>query len=66
MRRGMWILAWLLVLVWQGAPAEALEPGDEAPEFLLQGSDGKAYSLAGFAGMRGIVLAWFPKAFTPG
>ncbi len=64
MRRGLWILA--LLLVWHAAPAGALEPGDKAPEFLLNGSDGKAYSLAGFAGTRGLVLAWFPKAFTPG
>ena len=38
----------------------------KAPDFKLQGSDGKTYSLADFAGKRGFVLAWFPKAFTSG
>ena len=44
----------------------ALEVGQKAPDFSLAGSDGKTYRLADFAGKRGFVLAWFPKAFTPG
>jgi peroxiredoxin Q/BCP len=47
------------------APASAVEIGQKAPDFTLQGSDGKAYRLADFAG-KGVVLAWFPKAFTSG
>jgi peroxiredoxin Q/BCP len=46
--------------------AEPLEVGDEAPSFTLQGSDGRSYSLSQFVGERGVVLAWFPQAFTPG
>lgn len=46
--------------------AGALEVGDKAPDFLLQGSDGKTYALSQFVGKGGVVLAWFPKAFTPG
>jgi len=46
--------------------AVALEVGQRAPDFKLQGSDGKTYALADFAGKRGFVLAWFPKAFTGG
>ena len=34
--------------------------------FLLMGSDARAHSLAEHAGDRGVVLAWFPKAFTGG
>ena len=37
-----------------------------APEFSLRGSDGRTYTLSQFVGERGVVLAWFPKAFTPG
>ena len=48
------------------ARAEELAPGAKAPEFALQGSDGRTYRLADFAGKQGVVLAWFPKAFTPG
>ena len=48
------------------AGAEDLEPGARAPEFELVGSDGKTYTLSQFVGKRGVVLAWFPKAFTPG
>lgn len=49
-----------------GARAGELKVGDKAPPFRLEGSDGKTYSLNDFKGKRGIVLAWFPKAFTPG
>lgn len=58
-------LAFGLAFLFTGA-AQALEVGDKAPDFTLQGSDGKTYRLADFAGKRGFVLAWFPKAFTPG
>jgi len=46
--------------------AEELKPGDAAPDFSLTGSDGKTYRLADFKGKQAVVLAWFPKAFTPG
>ena len=48
------------------AAAADLEVGSAAPAFTLQGSDGKSYTLAQFAGKEGVVLAWFPKAFTGG
>jgi thioredoxin-dependent peroxiredoxin len=46
--------------------AAELKPGDAAPDFKLPGTDGKTYSLADFRGKQAVVLAWFPKAFTPG
>lgn len=46
--------------------AAELKAGDKAPNFSLVGSDGKTYNLADFAGKQTVVLAWFPKAFTPG
>ena len=46
--------------------AAEVKPGDEAPDFSLAGSDGKTYKLADFRGKQAVVLAWFPKAFTPG
>jgi peroxiredoxin Q/BCP len=55
----------LLLAVAQAAGAD-LAPGDRAPDFTLQGSDGRTYRLSQFVGKRGVVLAWFPKAFTPG
>jgi peroxiredoxin Q/BCP len=45
--------------------AEELKVGDKAPDFKLQGSDGKTHSLADLKG-KTVVLAWFPKAFTGG
>ena len=48
------------------ARAEDLAVGSVAPDFALQGSDGKIWTLAEFKGKEGVVLAWFPKAFTPG
>lgn len=46
--------------------AAALEEGDKAPNFSLQASDGKTYTLAEFVGVRPVVIAFFPKAFTGG
>jgi peroxiredoxin Q/BCP len=43
-----------------------LKEGDKAPDFKLQGSDGKEYSLKQFTGKQAVVIAWFPKAFTGG
>jgi peroxiredoxin Q/BCP len=49
-----------------GSAAAELSVGDVAPAFSLPGSDGKSHSLAQYKGKQGVVLAWFPKAFTPG
>ena len=53
-----------------GMPATViLSVGDSAPDFDLLGSDGRSWrlrDLLGEAGRDGVVLAWFPKAFTPG
>lgn len=43
-----------------------LKAGDAAPDFSLPGSDGKTYKLSDYRGKQAVVLAWFPKAFTPG
>jgi peroxiredoxin Q/BCP len=47
-------------------PAPELKVGDPAPDFTLQGSDGKTYKLSDFKGKQAVVLAWFPKAYTSG
>src|SRR3954447_8989902 len=46
--------------------ADGPKVGDKAPDFTLKASDGKTYSLADFKGKQGVVIAWFPKAFTGG
>jgi len=43
-----------------------LHPGEEAPDFALEGSDGNIHRLRDLAGRSAVVLAWFPKAFTGG
>lgn len=54
-------------LIGAGASAqEGLSVGDKAPEFELEGSDGKTYRLADFNGKKPVVIAWYPKAFTGG
>jgi peroxiredoxin Q/BCP len=63
---GFAIAAISALLAVSAAGAEPLEAGTKAPGFTLLGSDGRSYSLSQFVGERGVVLAWFPKAFTPG
>jgi len=41
------------------------EPGQAAPSFTLESSDGKPVSLKDLRG-RSVVVAFFPKAFTSG
>lgn len=48
------------------AVAAPLKVGDDAPNFSMKGSDGKTYQLSDFKGKKPVVIAWFPKAFTPG
>jgi peroxiredoxin Q/BCP len=63
------VLASLLSAAVVGLAATAsaeLSVGDPAPEFSLPGTDGSTHRLADSVGKRGVVLAWFPKAFTPG
>ena len=49
-----------------GAQGTELKVGDAAPDFTLQATDGKTYSLSKDLRGRWVVLAWFPKAFTAG
>ena len=51
-----------------GAPpaAPTLKIGDMAPDFSLQGTDGKTHKLSDYRGKQAVVIAWFPKAFTQG
>ncbi len=62
---GLWALSCATGLVGVAGAVE-LKPGDAAPAFSLQGSDGKKHSLEDYRGKKVVVLAWFPKAFTPG
>jgi thioredoxin-dependent peroxiredoxin len=59
------LIAFAAGLAAQG-PAATLKVGDEAPNFTLQASDGRTYSLADYRGKKAVVVAWFPKAFTAG
>jgi thioredoxin-dependent peroxiredoxin len=65
--RGAASLGLGLALALSGAArADELKVGDKAPAFTLKGTDGKTYSLDQFKGKQAVVIAWFPKAFTPG
>ncbi len=48
-----------------GASA-ALKVGDKAPDFTLPGTDGKPVTLSKLLAKGPVILAFFPKAFTPG
>jgi thioredoxin-dependent peroxiredoxin len=46
--------------------ADELKVGDEAPDFTMEGSDGKTYKLSDFKDKQAVVVAWYPRAFTGG
>ena len=48
------------------AAAQELKVGDQAPDFTLEGTDGKTHTLSKDLRGRWVVLGWFPKAFTAG
>jgi len=60
------LLAPLLWLLASASNASDLKVGAAAPGFEMQGSDGRVHRLETYLGKREVVLAWFPKAFTPG
>jgi peroxiredoxin Q/BCP len=60
------LLALRCVFTARAASAAEVKVGDSAPDFTLQGSDGKTYKLSDFKGKQAVVVAWFPKAFTKG
>lgn len=47
-------------------PAVVLKVGDMAPDFALEGTDGKTHKLSDYRGKQAVVVAWFPKAYTQG
>ena len=57
---------WLALATAYAEDKPVAKEGEKAPDFKLQGSDGKDYSLKQFAGKQAVVIAWFPKAFTGG
>ena len=46
--------------------AAELKVGDDAPDFSLPGTDGKIHKLSDYRGRQAVVIAWFPRAKTPG
>ncbi|MCC7185894.1 MAG: redoxin domain-containing protein [Acidobacteria bacterium] len=47
-------------------PAVELKVGDMAPDFNLEGTDGKRHKASDYRGKQALVIAWFPKAYTQG
>jgi peroxiredoxin len=48
------------------APTTHLKVGDEAPDFSLNDTEGKAVKLSDFRGKKNVVLAFYVLAFTGG
>jgi peroxiredoxin len=56
-----------LFLMTNNITAAELKVGDTAPDFSLVGTDGKTYKLSELNKQgKAVVLAWFPRADTPG
>ena len=56
----------LAVGLFSRSNAAQLKVGDLAPDFELKGSDGKMYKLSKLREKQAVVVAWYPKAATPG
>jgi len=56
----------LFAVVANASAADPPQVGDDAPDFTMVGSDGKTYKLSDYKGKQAIVVAWFPRAGTPG
>lgn len=61
--KGLMIFA--MVTLWS-LRSFSLEVGELAPDFSLQGTDGKIHRLSEYRGKVAVVLAWFPRAYTRG
>jgi peroxiredoxin Q/BCP len=46
--------------------ASALKVGDKAPDFTLPDTEGKPVQLSRLLAQGPVIVAFFPKAFTPG
>ncbi len=57
---------WTLALMAASASGKPLEPGAKAPEFAAPASNGHTIKLSDFKGKKNVILAFFPKVFTPG
>ena len=55
----------VLTMLFSATAAAAPDVGDAAPDWTLDASDGKQYSLTDLRGSH-VVIAFFPKAFTSG
>lgn len=47
-------------------PKTHLKVGDAAPDFAVPTTQGKTFKLSDFKGKNGVVVAFFPAAFTGG
>jgi peroxiredoxin Q/BCP len=56
----------VLALAAMATSATELKVGQMAPDFSLEGTDGKTYKLSDYKGKQAIVVAWFPMAYTRG
>ena len=55
----------ILLMPLFGATA-SLKVGDRAPDFTLPDQNGKIVKLADFHGKKSVILAFYPRASTPG
>lgn len=59
------VLILLMFVLMLAGPIEALQVGDKAPDFALNGPDGKPVKLADLTAKGPVVLYTFVAAFTP-
>ena len=66
--RQLLVYGLVMAPLWLAAVGASAAPkvGEPAPEFVFVGEGGIPYRLAEHVGKRGVVVAWFPKAFTRG
>lgn len=66
MNRRIIVLVAAAIIIGAAAWSAPVNVGSAAPAIQVQGTDGKTHGMRDYVGRKWLVVAWYPKAMTPG